>query len=128
MTVKYKVIRMAQPGVTGGGSYQYYPRVHQRSKIKLKELSQIISRRCALHSADILATLTALVEEIPELLLDNYSVELGELGIFSLHIKGLPSSTPEQVTKTNITEVKMAFRPSPLIKDKLLLAQFSKQQ
>ncbi|HAG16907.1 MAG TPA: hypothetical protein DCG69_10395 [Bacteroidales bacterium] len=117
---------MAQPGTKGGGEYKYYPRMHKRTKMNLREVSEIISRRCTLHSADILATLTAFAEVIPELLLHNNSVELGDLGTFSLHVKGAGAIKMEDVNKTHIKEVKMAFLPSTFVKKKLSLAKFTK--
>ena len=56
MAIRYKAVRMAQPGTKGGGEYKYYPRMHKRTKKNLRDVSNIISSRCTLHSADILAT------------------------------------------------------------------------
>ncbi|MFA5330450.1 MAG: hypothetical protein WC384_21840 [Prolixibacteraceae bacterium] len=125
MPVKYKVVRTAQPGVKGGGTYKYYPRVTNRNKIDLEELSAIISEKCTLHGADIHATLIALVAEIPRLLINNYIIELGSLGLFSLHISGEPADTPEEVTSAKIKSVKVAFRAGENIKHKLRLASFT---
>jgi predicted histone-like DNA-binding protein len=125
MTVKYKVVKTAQPGVTGGGTYKYYPRVTKRTKMGLKELAKSISDKCTLHESDIHATLIALVKEIPNLLLDNYLIELGDLGIFSLHINGKPADTPEEVTTGKIRNVKVAFRAGKDIKRELRMASFT---
>lgn len=125
MTVKYKVVKMCQPGVTGGGTYKYYPRIYNRKRVKLREISEMISLKCTLHPADIMATLVALVDEIPTLLLDNKSVELGDLGIFSLNLKTIASSAANEVNASKIKDVKLAFRPSNHIKRKLREAKFS---
>lgn len=127
MTIKYKAVRMAQPGVKGGGDYKLYPRMHKRKKVNLREVSNIISSRCTLHSVDILAALTAFADVIPELLLDNNSIELGDLGVFSLHLRGEGVSLDQTLTKTAIKEVRIAFRPSRIIKQKLHTARFTRQ-
>lgn len=126
MSIKYKGVSMARPGIKGGGAYKYYPRIYDRRKINLREISKIISSRCSLHSADIFGTLTALVEVIPELLLLNNTVELGDLGLFSLHIKGYPSDSLEKLNEHSIKEIKMAFRPGKQVKQRLENAHFTK--
>ncbi len=127
MTIKYKAVQSSEPGVKGGGNYKFYPRIYARSKLNLREISKIISSRSTLHPADILATLTALVEVIPELLLLNNTIELGDLGIFSLHIKGLAADSPYKLNSKSIKEVKIAFRPGKYVKQKLGGASFTKQ-
>lgn len=125
MTIKYKIVKTAHPGVKGGGEYRYYPRVCDRRKMDLEELAKRISGFSTLHPADIMAVLTAFVSELPDLLLDNYSIQLGDFGTFSLHASGLPSETPEQVNAKKITGVKVAFLPGKRIKQKLKGAKFS---
>ncbi|MFH1000898.1 MAG: hypothetical protein V1783_08660 [Bacteroidota bacterium] len=127
MTIRYKAVRMAQPGIKGGGDYKQFPRLHKRKKVNLREVANLISSRCTLHSVDILAALTAFSEVIPELLLDNTSVELGDLGVFSLHLKGEGVDLDQTLTKSAIKEVKIAFRPSRRIKQELRTARFTRQ-
>ena len=125
MTIKYKIVKTAHPGVKGGGEYRYYPRVCDRRKMDLEELAKRISGFSTLHPADIMAVLSAFVSELPDLLLDNHSIQLGDFGTFSLHASGLPSDTPEQVNAKKITGVKVAFLPGKRIKQKLKGAKFS---
>ena len=127
MTIKYKAVQTSEPGIKGGGNYKYYPRIYARTKLNLREISKIISSRSTLHPADILGTLTALVEVIPELLLQNNSIELGDLGTFSLHIKGESADSSEKLNKKSIKDVKIAFRPGKYVKQKLGGASFTKQ-
>ncbi|TAJ14302.1 hypothetical protein DMA11_05455 [Marinilabiliaceae bacterium JC017] len=126
MSVKFKAIHNSTPGIKGGGQYKYYPRVCNRTKMDLSQLSQRISKMCTAHPADVFLILTALTHEIPDLLLENYSVDLGDLGIFSLHISGEASDTAQEVTAYNIKDVKVAFRPGKRIKQKLLEAKFKR--
>lgn len=124
MSIEYKIIKTARPGVKGGGEYSYYPRVCNRKKMDLDELAKRISGFCTLHEADVYATLIALSSELPELLLNNHSIQMGDFGIFSLHASGAPSATPNQVNATKITGVKVAFRPGVAFKRKLNKAEF----
>ena len=125
MTIRYKIVKAATPGVKGGGEYRYYPRIYNRQKMNLEELSHRISKMSSLHESDIMGVLIALTSELPDLLLDNYSIELGEFGTFSLHAAVLPSDSPEKVNAKKIKEVKVAFRPGKRIKSKLKRAKFS---
>ena len=125
MTIRYKIVKTATPGVKGGGEYKYYPRIYNRKKMDLEELSRSISRMSSLHEVDVLGVLTILVSELPGLLLDNHTIRLGEFGTFSLHANGIPSDTPEEVNAGKITGVKVAFLPGKRIKRKLKDAKFS---
>lgn len=126
MAIQYNVVKMAQPGVKGGGSYKYYPRIHQRNKIGLKELANRISQKGTLQRSDVYGTLVALMDEIPELLKNNYNIRLGDIGILSVHATGTPADTEEEVTEKNIKKLHMAFRPGTDIKDILKTVDFKK--
>ncbi|MFW6277533.1 MAG: HU family DNA-binding protein [Prolixibacteraceae bacterium] len=125
MTIRYKIVKTATPGVKGGGKYHYYPRIYDRKKIDLEELSERISRMSSLHEVDVMGVLMALTSELPELLLNNHTIQLGEFGTFSLHASGTPSDTPKEVNAGKIKGVKVAFRPGKRIKRKLRNAKFS---
>jgi len=127
MTVKYKIIKTAQPGVKGGGKYLYYARISKRQKKHLDDLAVEIANRCTLRRSEVHMVLMELSELIPELLADNCSVQLGELGTFSLHATSAPSETPEKVNESKITGLHVAFRPGTKVKDKLQLADFSRR-
>ncbi|WP_253916465.1 HU family DNA-binding protein [Lentimicrobium sp. S6] len=124
--IKYKVIPLADKISSAVVKYQYYPRICDREKINLLELSRLISRQCSFTTADVYGVLEAFVGNIPSLLLENKSIELGDLGIFSLHAKAKGSPEKQQVTKNNITELKIAFRPSKRLKQSLVGAKFQK--
>ena len=126
MSVNYKIVKTATPGVKGGGAYRYYPRVSDRIKMDLTKLGRRISKMCTLHPADVTAVLTILTDELPALLLDNHIIQLGEFGTFSLHVSGEPSDSPEDVNESKITGLKVAFRPGIKIKKELKTAHFVK--
>lgn len=128
MTVKYKLIKQASPGVKGGGDYKYYVRACEREKVQLDEIARILSQRSSLSRSDIVATLIGFVDLIPELLLDNRSVELDELGIFSLHMKSIPSDTPRVDSFRLIKSVQIGFRPSVKLKKAVRNPQFEKSK
>lgn len=126
MTIEYKVVQITTPVKKEGEDHKYYPRVCNRKKIDLRDMSKRIAAISTFSEIDVLGVLTAFVSEIPAFLLDNSSVELGELGTFSLHINSKGAESPEQVNAHKITKVKMAFRPGTRIKDELKKAEFKK--
>lgn len=128
MTIRYKVVKIASPGVKGGGEYRYYPRIYGRKKININDLADHISSISSQSRGDVLSVLTSLSDELPRFLLDNCSVQLGEFGTFSLHASVLPSATPKEVNKTKIKGIKLAFLPGKTIKKKLEVARFTIQK
>lgn len=126
--ITYKFVALADRISNAETTYKYYPRICDRRKVKLNELSEQISKECSFTPADVIGVLEAFISVVPRLMLNNCSVELGELGIFSLHAKVSGSESSEQVSQRNIGEVKMAFRPSRRVKQSLTQAKFQKKK
>jgi predicted histone-like DNA-binding protein len=91
----------------------------------LDQLAIHISKRGTVTRSDVYATLISMLEVIPELLLDNYTIDMCGMGIFSLHINGRPSDTPEEVNESKIKNVNIAYRPGKEIKTKIGHAKFT---
>ncbi|MCT4604209.1 MAG: HU family DNA-binding protein [Marinifilum sp.] len=126
MSVEYKVVKYASPGVKGGGEYKYYPRITNRKTVKMKELCEHIEKMSTFSEADVMGVLHAFIKEIPDLLKDNCSIDLEGLGIFSLHASGEGCNTEQEVTARKITNTKIAFRPSKRLKAEVAGTKFIK--
>lgn len=126
MTIKYKVVQQAEPGVKGGGNYQYYLRAASRELITIDSLAQRLAKQTSLSEVDVKMVLLGLSEIVPDLLLSNFSVEMGELGIFSVSLKSDPSATPDEATWRKIRELKVNFRVGKNIQRKVKNASFQK--
>ncbi|NOU58265.1 HU family DNA-binding protein [Marinifilum caeruleilacunae] len=126
MTVKYKAVKMNSPLKKEGRKQQYYPRVAYREKKNLRDVAERISEMSTFSTIDVVGVLEAFVSEIPFFLKDNCSVELGDLGTFSLHVSGEGVDRPEDLKRSNIKNVKMAFRPSTRIKQEFKQVGFKK--
>ena len=116
-----------EAGVAGGGQPRYVARLTRRQHVGLDEISEIIVTRSRLSRADIMAVVTSLAEVTAELLLDNHTVQLGELGTYSLHIKAVPVDAPEKVTATTIKSTSLAYRASPAMKKRLRSPAFTRR-
>ena len=128
MSIKYKLIRQNVPGEKGTGNYNYCVRACERNKVDLNEVARIITERSSFSRGDVVGVLTGLVDLIPELLLENKSIELGELGIFSLYLKSDTTKVPRVDSYRLIKSVKMQFRPGVKIKRALLFPDFTKSK
>jgi predicted histone-like DNA-binding protein len=126
MALKYKIVQQAEPGVKGGGQFHYYLRAAGRELITTDMLAERLARQSTLSTVDIKAVLWALTDTIPELLMNNYSVEVGELGIFSVSMKSGPADRIEEATWRNIRDLKVNFRIGKRIQEKVKNANFER--
>ena len=128
MSVQYKLVKQATPGIKGGGDYKYYVRACNRRKTNLYDVAGILAQRSSLTRGDVIATLTGLIELIPELLLNNQTVELDHLGIFSLNLKSKPEDKPRTDSFRQIKSARISFRPSTRLKDAVRFPEYRKSK
>lgn len=97
----------------------------QQQTIDYYQLATDISNRCTLRQADVISTLVAMSELIPEYILNGYSIKLNKIGILSAMINTEGKETPAEVTPTSIKGLKMHFRPDNEVKKQLKLYEYS---
>lgn len=105
---------------------RYIARPCNRTIIDTDRMSRIIAERSTLSRADIAATLYAFEELIPELLLQNYSLHLKPLGIFSLSFKSKTEDEAGKINAGSISEIKLQFRPDTKLKKEINKAKLQK--
>ncbi|MGQ8338736.1 HU family DNA-binding protein [Sunxiuqinia sp. A32] len=128
MSVKYKLIKQATPGIKGGGAYKYYVRACERQKSTLNDVASKLAERSSLSRADVVGVLTGLADLVPELLLNNQTVELGELGIFSLHLKSESAEQPRVDAYRLIKGVQVHFSPGSELKRAVRFPDYEKSK
>ena len=119
MTVYYKVSPVKshfEPEV----KVRYIARPSKRKKITIDQVSKMISERSSLSKPDVMGVLYSFAELVPELIKDNYIVQLKPLGVYSLSFKSKSVENPEDISFRSVTEVRMQFRPDPEVKRKLM--------
>jgi predicted histone-like DNA-binding protein len=126
MPLKFKVVKQATPGIKGGGTYKYYPRITGREKASLREVCNSISEASTFSSVDILGAAEAFLVYVGNLLLEGKNVYLDEFGIFSLTLTTTPEDEAENVTAKNIKKINIQYKPGKEMKKKLLHAKFTK--
>lgn len=95
------------------------------NELTLDQLAENISEASTLSSADILASLKAMEDQIAKAVLNGQTVRLGYLGSFvpSIHSKAV--NTADEVTADTIMRAKCRFVPSPIFKRKLKNCKFA---
>ncbi|MEM9328131.1 MAG: HU family DNA-binding protein [Bacteroidota bacterium] len=126
MSIPSKVMSKIDPGSEDGPKKMYYMQATSRSMIDQHELAQEISSFCTASPADVMLILESLSSTIPRMLMDGYSVSLGDLGIFSAHLSSRGHKDPKKVTSKFLKKVTVAFRPSSRFKSRMKYAEVSK--
>lgn len=94
-------------------------RIVSSGTVKTDELCKHISSRSTLSAADIKATLDSLSFYFELFLSQGKSIELNELGIFSLGLKSQQTQNEEGKTFTETKIKGIHFKPTPKLKEKI---------
>lgn len=82
------------------------------------DIAEKIAGRSALTRGDVYSVLSNCLDEIPSLLKDGFSVQLGELGTLRVTLSSKGAVTVEEFKATSI-KGRVVFNPSPRFKDEL---------
>lgn len=126
MKIPYKVVKISEPGIKGGGKYKYYARLIKRRKFPFRELCEKVAKMSTISEGDLMGAVYSLAGEIPWLLCMGYTVELPDIGIFSMHIGSEGKDAPEKVNTRSINDIRIHFRPSKRMKEMIKEARFVK--
>ncbi|MBN2742945.1 MAG: HU family DNA-binding protein [Marinilabiliaceae bacterium] len=126
MSVKYKVASTYAPGAGKEGSKVWFPKITGTQRVDIREVARLIQRNSSATEGDVLMIVNGLVQLIPELLMQGCTVNLDELGTFSLHASVQSVDDPDKVNSRMINAVKMRFRPSKRIQKELKGVKFVK--
>ena len=122
--ILFKSSKVIYRGISADTDEKYIARCANKKRVNLDYISVSIASKCSLTTADEYGVMVALTEEIPDLLLENKTVDLGNPGIFSLHLTSRTETSPEAVNAATIKQVKVAFLPGKQIKQQPKLASF----
>ena len=101
---------------------QYYPQVAPATPITLSDVAEQIEKQSTVSLADIKGVLDALQEVTLEAIKDGYSVRLGDLGSFRPTLRAAQTrETAEDVTATDIKDVRVRYTPSVALTRRLQL-------
>ncbi|MDY3351405.1 HU family DNA-binding protein [Riemerella anatipestifer] len=126
MSIKYKTIQKAQPGVAGGGDKKFYASPVYQGEKTLEGLTKDIEKISTVSGADIRAVLYALVDVMQNSLSDGQIVRLGELGSMRVSLSSEGKAKEEEVTSAVIRNTKVLFTPGSDLKKMLQTLKFEK--
>ena len=88
--------------------------------VTTKDMAERISHACTLHKADVVAVLSALGHELSEALLDGRTVQIDEIGSFSLKLRlKEPKYLEDRVTSNDVVVKGVSFRACKELKEAL---------
>jgi predicted histone-like DNA-binding protein len=122
----HKVKTIGNPAIIGEGEIKYYASIDRDTRVDTRTILDEISELNVAHSGAILAVLETFLSRIHYHLVNGRGVELGQMGTFYPSISSGSASKAEDITRESIKRLKVLFRPSKLLKDRLSTVKFEK--
>ena len=107
---------------------KFYPMVKNTGAIDVRTISDEQSDGSTLNSVDIRAVLFGLEKSLLKYLQDGYIVKFGDLGTFRASLSGTGADTADEVTASNVTQKRIIFSPSMILKRSVASAPVKKVQ
>lgn len=104
---------------------KFYASAVHAAKVDLDGLATAVSERCSLRRADVHGVLVALMDLIPNELLNGKIISLGDLGSFYVSVKSDGSETAEDLLPSLVKGHKIQYRPTKELKKKLRMLDVS---
>ena len=98
---------------------KYYAQAQASGDVGLDEISTRVEKACTVHSADVVAVLKALEDEMVDGLSRGEIVRLGNIGTFQVGLRSRGAEKAEDFKAANI-------RPGPVLADAMKTLNFSK--
>lgn len=108
------------------GPKKFYAHVKTRRETTTRELATQISKRTGMSVSDVIATIEAFIDIIPELAIDSEIVRLGDFGSFSVSISSEGVEKEEDFKPSLIRECRLNFRPGNVVQKMLDSADYEK--
>lgn len=105
---------------------KFYAQAQASGDVGLNEISTRVEKACTVHSADVVAVLRALEDEIVDGLSRGEIVRLGNIGTFQVGLRSKGAEKAEDFKATNIFKAKVNFRAGTVLADAMKTLCFSK--
>lgn len=123
--LKYIIVKQGNP-FNENDEEMYYPRLTGRNNYDIDDVADLISRQSSLSKGDVVATLIALEDVIPQALISGHKVSLGKLGSFSLQAGASTSPEEAQVSWRNFRKLSTRFSSGEALKIRLSDVHFQR--
>jgi len=104
---------------------KFYASAIHDGKLDLDSLATSVAERCSLRRADVHGVLVALMDIIPDELVNGKIISLGQLGSFYVTIKSEGAATEEELSPGLVNGTKIQYRPTKELKKKLRMIDVS---
>ena len=123
MALNYSVALRPNP-FDKDASPKAYATAQINGELSLKQLSKRVSSQTTVSRADVVAVLTATVDNLLEALCEGKQVDFGELGKFRLQIVSTGTETLADFTAAQITGVNIQYIPGEDLKTIFVALEF----
>lgn len=118
MAVFFNKVEKGNPGKPTDPK-KWYPVLRTVSLVSEKEVAKLISEETTLNYKEAEMAIAQFQKVLVRLLLNSYSVQLGDWGSFRLTCNSYGSNTKADVTAQNITKVNLRFRAGNDLKNEI---------
>jgi predicted histone-like DNA-binding protein len=123
MSVLYNKVERGNPQDLSAPK-KWYPTLKTISQVSEKDVAKLIADETTLNRKEAEMSIDQLEKILIRLLLDSYSVQLGDWGSFHLSCNGEGSDTKEGVTAGSIKNINIRFIPGKNLKNAFKNASF----
>lgn len=123
--MKFKIIERKMPGNPTAPT-KFYASIVRPPKVTIKTLAHRISEVSPVNELDTELSLKALVEILPEFLMQGATVELGDLGSLFVNLKSDGSVSENDFDKNLIKGNKIIFRPAINMRKQMKQVEYEK--
>lgn len=110
MAIKYVLVERPNPQDRTAPK-KFYANAVVRGSMGLEGLAERIAGASTASKGDIMLVLTALGEQLQQLMMEGYSVKVNGLGTFRVTINGIGSDTAEEFSSNLIRKFSIRYRP-----------------
>jgi predicted histone-like DNA-binding protein len=126
MSIDYKVVEKAQPGILGGGEKKFYAQIVYGKEVTVEEIVKEVEKFSALSEPDIRGVIYAVENVIQDKLAQGRIVRLEKLGSLYPAISSQGKVVAKDVTASSIKKTKANYLPGKRILAALREAGFTK--
>lgn len=124
MAFTYRVIERKNTIANAKNPKAAFARAKMLGRVTTKELAEDISDRCTVHRADVVAVLDVMSISVMHYMSKGLGVQLGELGSFSLSVRGKSAATKKDWKPEMVHKAMVRYTPSSEMKTKLAKVGF----
>lgn len=105
---------------------KFYAQAQSSGDVDVDEMSGRIEKACTVHSADVLAVLKALEDEMIASLQKGEIVRMGNVGTFQIGLRSIGAEKEDEFKSVMITKARVNFRPGKRLSDMLKTLGYGK--